>query len=84
MYLQYIILGLLNLPGHGLVPQVRESTASPTQGKPPPTGAGLLQARVRICIPPPHVLEHAPNLPNRPQLPSTMKCQIILLLETVV
>ncbi len=44
------------------------SDADPAQGAPPLTGAGLLQRRVRVMVPPPHVrlqfpLVHAPQFP---------------------
>jgi len=36
----------------------------PTQGAPPPDGAGLSQ--LRTCVPPPHVTEHTPNADQPP------------------
>ena len=44
---------------------------SPKQLAPPLAGDGLLQLRVRVCVPPPHVTLQVPQLAQPPQFPST-------------
>lgn len=45
--------------------------ASPGQGRPRFSGAGLLQRRVRVCSPPPQDAEHWLHACHCPQFPST-------------
>ena len=40
---------------------------------PPFEGGGLVQVRLRSCVPPSHVLLHAPQVPQRVKRPSTAK-----------
>ena len=44
---------------------------SPTQLSPPLAGAGLLQSRVRVCVPPPHVTLQVLQVSQIPQFPLT-------------
>ena len=44
---------------------------SPTQLSPPLAGAGLLQSRVRVCVPPPHVTLQVLQVFQLPQFPFT-------------
>ena len=44
---------------------------SPTQLAPPLAGAGLLQKRVRVCVPPPHVTLQVLQELQPPQFPFT-------------
>ena len=44
---------------------------SPTQLSPPLAGAGLLQSRVRVCVPPPHVTLQVLQVFQIPQFPLT-------------
>ena len=49
------------------------SDVFPTQGAPPYSGAGLVQLRVRTCVPPPHDTVHVPQDPQVDKPPSTKK-----------
>lgn len=51
--------------------QERYFTLSPWQYLPPFSGTGLLQSLLASCTPPPHLREHGPYRPHRPQWPST-------------
>ena len=56
---------------HASVPQGCFCTPSPTQGWPPWAGAGLVQVRVRIRSPPPHVFVQVVHAFQSPHIPST-------------
>ena len=68
---------LISVPGHGLLLQDWVSLLFPTQSAPPPDGGGLLQVRLRICCPPPHVTLQASQTPQSDQPPSTVKYQLV-------
>ena len=50
-----------------------ESEESPGHVAPLCLGAGLLHVRDLVLVPESHVLEHSPQAPHSPQLPSTEK-----------
>ena len=58
-------------PVQGFVLQLCPAIGSPTHFLPPLLGEGLLQLRVLICIPPPHVFVQVPYPLHLPQLPFT-------------
>ena len=49
---------LVYVLGHSFFLQIFASSATPLQFSPPWAGAGLLQARFLVLIPPPHLAEH--------------------------
>ncbi len=51
------------------------SVEFPAQAAPPPDGAGLLQSRVRVWVPPPQGLLHVLQADQVPQTPSK-QCNI--------
>jgi hypothetical protein len=57
---------------HAWVLQACDSDAEPTQAAPPLAGAGLLQRRVRVRVPPPQVRLQVPNAAHAPQFPLTL------------
>ena len=59
-----------NLLGHAPVPQSWVSVFVPVQGRPPLAGGGLVQLRVRYCLPPPQDLEHWLKFEKTVQPPS--------------
>ena len=52
--------------------QIDDSSESPSQSAPIPTGAGLSQLRVLVLIPVSQVLEQLDQELQDPQLPSTI------------
>ena len=57
--------------------QRRELEALPGHWLPPCFGAGLLQVRVRVCVPEPQDLEHALYAPYADQPPSMGQCCVL-------
>ena len=53
----------------------RDSSLSPIQSSPLFAGGGLVQLRVWICLPPPHVTVHSLQGPQLDQFPSTAKAE---------
>ena len=60
-----------SLPAHVSLEQSCTSVSSPMQSSPPNSGVGLLQARIRVCVPVPQEAEHWPQLVQSPHSPST-------------
>ena len=61
----------LSLPLHVSSAQGWSSEGSPTQSKPPLLGAGSVQVRVRLLLPPPHVTEQVLHSVHWDHPPST-------------
>ena len=51
------------LTGQAAVLQLCDSVAEPLQLAPPLAGAGLVQVRLRVWVPPPQLTEQLPQLP---------------------
>jgi hypothetical protein len=69
---------------HAWVLQACDSDPDPTQAAPPLAGAGLLQRRVRVRVPPPQVRLQVPNEAHAPQFPLTLifnQLKIFILFE---
>ena len=58
-------------PEHPCVLHDRDSELLPRQFSPPPEGGGLLQVRMRVCEPPPHVTLQPLHVPQLDQPPLT-------------
>lgn len=67
----------VHLPGHPLSLHDLERTLSPSQPDPPNAGAGLVQDRRDICVPPPHDTEHGSQALHSDHLPSTMHSTVV-------
>ena len=61
------------VPGQGLVLHSSERVLIPEQDFPPCCGAGSVQVRSLVLIPPPHDLLHLLNAPQSLHSPSTEK-----------
>ena len=59
--------------GHASTAQASVLTSSPTQSRPPCTGAGSVQFLVRKMVPPPQVTSHSVQLLQADHAPSTKK-----------
>ena len=57
--------------------QACEEPAVPGQLAPPYCGAGFEHVRDRVCVPPPHVTVHVPQLVHVAHAPSTEKRMIM-------
>ena len=66
------------VPEHNCVWHDLVSRLSPLQFFPPNAGAGLVQVRIRCCVPVPHVLEHGPQALHSVQLPSTAQNIVVI------
>ena len=65
--------------GHGRILHVCVSWLLPVQGFPLQEGAGLLQVRLRVRVPPPHVTGQPEEKgPQGPHPPSTVRKRITL------
>ncbi len=65
-------------PGHSLVLQDWDWELFPWQSIPPLVGGGLVQVRMRVWIPPPHVRLQLPQTPQFDQPPLTRKKKKII------
>lgn len=63
----------MSVPRHGVAWQSWASLSGPEQPVPLLRGGGLIQARLRICVPLPHVTEQSDHTDQGVQLPSTVK-----------
>ena len=51
--------------GHGAAPHTADSVSAAALGHGvPPCSAAVVTVRLRACVPPPHVTEHASNAPH--------------------
>lgn len=63
---------LLDIHGHVLLLHAWDSELLPEQLRPPLFGVGLVQVRLRVCVPPPHVCVQLPQAPQFDQPPLTI------------
>lgn len=70
--MQTIIAAIVEyLQGQGAAPHCWLSVAGPEHGNPPLDGGGLVQVRVLVWVPPPHVTVQEPQALQSDQPPST-------------